>query len=661
MQKGYAMDVEQLSKDQLREKIAHLTDALEKYRVIFDSASEGIVILQEDRIRLINNRAMEILGSRPGEIRDYINEVFIDFVHPEDRAMVMNNHVKRLNGESLPAAYEIRIAHKSGDFFWGGISPILIQWENEPAVLILINDISERKTAEAALRDSEERFRTLFDLSPQPIFLSELDTGRIISVNSKFCEMSGYEREEVLNRTSIQMGFFDEQTRREFISHLEEDGEINGLEGKYAIKDGTKIHVLQYCKILEIKKQKIIFIIIFDITEKKQMEARLAQAQKMEAIGTLAGGIAHDFNNILTIVVGNAELVQDDIPQTDPVHRKLQNILDASFRARDVVTQLLSFSRSADDEKLPLKIDNIVKESVRLLRATIPKNIDIRQEITNGTGAILANPSHINQLMINLCTNAAQAMRAGGMLEISLKSISIDDRDASNFAALNPGRHVLLSVKDTGTGIDPDIRERIFEPYFTTREFGQGHGLGLSVVHGIVKNLGGEIVIDSVSGKGTRIDIYLPGVDTGFSGPKEKEITPRVIRPGKRKKLLFVDDEELIVEIAHQLLENLGYAVESTTSAIEAFELFRSKPDYFDLVITDMTMPKLNGDQLIKNILSIRPDMPTVLCTGYNELISEETAIELGAKAFLMKPLRRDGMSKTIKDVLNKYERENLT
>lgn len=644
---------EQLSKNQLREEIGHLKNAMEKYRLIFDSASEGIVVLQNDKVRFVNNKALEIAGLQPGEIENFMDQHFINFVHPNDQPMVMDRHLKRLKGETLPATYDIRITNKRGEPVWVDISPILIQWENKPAVLLLINDITERKRAEAALRDSEERFRALFEMSPQPIFLSEMDTGRIISVNDKFCELSGYNREEVIDKSSIQMGFLDEKDRKKIIDQLKKTGEINGLEGEYRLQNGDKINVLQYSKVLEIKNQKIIFSIIFDITEKKQMEAQLRQAQKMEAIGTLAGGIAHDFNNILTIIVGNTELVMDKVPRTDPVYLKLQNILDASFRARDVVAQLLSFSRTSNEEKLPLKINYIVKESVKLLRATIPKNIDIQTDIRYEAGTVLANPTHINQLMINLCTNAAHAMKeTGGILQISLTDTDLDEREITKFSTLNPGRYVLLSIKDTGTGIDPDIRERIFEPYFTTKEFGQGHGLGLSVVHGIVKNLKGEIIIESKPGKGTRIDIYFPKIETGSSDKEEKESTTTTRHSDKKIKILFVDDEELIVEIAHQLLENLGYTVESTTSAVEAFELFRSKPDFFDLVITDMTMPNLNGDQLIKNMLSIRPDLPVILCTGYNDLISEDAVLEIGAKAFLMKPLKRDRLNKTIRDVL---------
>ncbi len=515
------------------------------------------------------------------------------------------------------------------------------------------NDISEYKRAEEALRDSESRFRVLFEMSPQPVFLSELESGRIISVNEKFCQISQYKREEALGKSVLELGFIGDDTRHDIVAGLKATGEVYERDVFYTLRDGSRLQALQYSRLIEVNNEKYVLTIIFDVTEKKEMEAQLRQAQKMEAIGTLAGGIAHDFNNILTIIVGNTELAMDKIPRQDPAHGKLERVLDASFRARDVVAQLLSFSRTSHEEKIALKINYIVKENLKLLRATIPKSIDIRQNIKYDSGLVLANPTHISQMIINLCTNAAHAMKeTGGTLEVSLSNVETDANHPLEFRKLHGDRYVKLTVSDTGAGIEPKILNRIFEPYFTTKKFGQGSGLGLAAVHGIVRSMEGEIIVNSAPGKGTIIDVYLPVVEKrGAAEIDTKSGSP--LKPLKKKKnILFVDDEEMIVEITHQLLESLGYHVESMTRSPEALEAFRLKPDFFDLIITDMTMPKMNGDQLAKNILCIRPDMPIIICTGYNEIITEEKAMEIGAKALLMKPLKREYLNKKIREIM---------
>jgi PAS domain S-box-containing protein len=514
-------------------------------------------------------------------------------------------------------------------------------------------DISEYKLAEEALRDSESRFRILFEMSPLPVFLSELESGRIVSVNEKFCQTSQYKREEVLGKTVLELGLIEGDTRHDMISGLKTTGEVFERDVFCTLRDGSRLQALQYSRLIEINNGKYILTIIFDVTEKKEMESQLRQAQKMEAIGTLASGVAHDFNNILTIIVGNTELAMDKIPRQEPAYGKLERVLDASFRARDVVAQLLSLRPISHEEKIPLKINYIVKENLKLLRATIPKSIDIRQNIAYDSGLVLANPAHISQLIINLCTNAAHAMKeTGGTLEVSLSNIETDANQPLEFRSLPAGRYVKLTVADTGAGIEPKIINRIFEPYFTTKNFGQGSGLGLAVVHGIVGGIKGEIIVNSVPGKGTVVDVYLPEIAKRGASEIESKSGPPLKPLEKKKNILFVDDEEMIVEITHQLLESLGYQVESTTRSPEALEAFRLKPDFFDLVITDMTMPKMNGDQLAKNILSIRPDVPIIICTGYNELITEDKAMEIGAKALLMKPLKREFLNKKIREIL---------
>jgi PAS domain S-box-containing protein len=648
------MTPEALSYAQLKEKTIELEKKLEKYRVVFDNASEGIVIIQDGLICFVNRKLIEIIGFSTEKPDAFLNTPFSGFIHPDDRETVLERHLKRLQGDSLPHLYPIRVIQKNGDYLWVNISPVQISWEEKPAVLIFISDISEYKRAEEALRESESKFRILYEMSPQPVFLTELESGRIIAVNETFCRISRYKKEDVLGKTVVDLGFIGDGDRHQMVADLKETGEVHEREIFPELRDGSRLQALQYSRIIEINNENYMLTILVDITEKKKMEDQLRHVQKMEAIGTLSGGIAHDFNNILTIIVGNTELAMDKISKQDPAHGKLERVLDASFRARDVVAQLLSFSRARNEEKIPLKINYIVKESLKLLRATIPKSIDIRQDIKYDSGLVLASPTDINQLIINLCNNAAHSMKeTGGVLEVCLSNAEAKAAEPPESGKLPPGRYVKLTVRDTGVGMDPKILNRIFEPYFTTKDFGQGSGLGLAVVHGIVRNIKGEIIVNSVPDKGTVIDVYFPEIEKAAKPEIESKAESPLSSLKKKKNILFVDDEELVTEITHQLLESLGYHVESMTRSPEALEAFRLKPDFFDLVITDMTMPKMNGDLLAKNILSIRPDMPIIICTGYNEAITEEKAKEMGARDLFMKPLKREFLNKKIREIFS--------
>jgi len=369
----------------------------------------------------------------------------------------------------------------------------------------------------------------------------------------------------------------------------------------------------------------------------------------MEAIGTLAGGVAHDFNNMLGIILGNTELAMDDVPEWNPARFNLEEIKTASLRAKDVVRQLLSFARKTEQERKPVKINSIVTGALKLLRSSIPTSIEIRGNIPRDPETILADPTQINQIMINLCTNAAHAMEEdGGVLEISLDSTTVDESTAQSYE-LSPGRSVKLTVSDTGHGIDPEIKDRIFDPYFTTREVGKGSGMGLAVVHGIVMNHDGAITVDSEVGKGTTFNVFLPIVER----EPVSEITIDKDLPTGKERILFVDDEESIVKMGSQRLERLGYTVEVTTSPLEALDLFRSKPHKFDLVITDLTMPKMTGDKLVKEILNIRPDMPIIICTGFSEKMNGEKATAIGAAGYLEKPHEKLSLAQMVRKVLD--------
>ena len=384
--------------------------------------------------------------------------------------------------------------------------------------------------------------------------------------------------------------------------------------------------------------------------DKKKLKARLSQAQKMEAIGTLAGGIAHDFNNILAAIIGYAELAILEVPDGSKVKQDLMEIFKAGNRAKDLVQQILTFSRQSDMEKKPVRVSRIVKEALKFLRASLPTTIEIRENIEKDIGTIEADPTQIHQILMNLCTNAHHAMREeGGILEVTLTNVDMDAYTIRQYPDISSGPYVRLSVSDTGHGITPDVKERIFDPYFTTKGVGEGTGLGLAVVHGIVKDHAGAITVYSETGKGTTFHIFLPVIEKAEE-PKKETMGPL---PTGHERILFIDDDPSLVEIGREILGKLGYDVVAKTSSIEALELFREQPDKFDLVITDMTMPNMTGDRLAAELMKIRPDIPTILCSGFSEKMSNEKADALGIKNFLMKPIVMKDLAKTIRKVLD--------
>ena len=389
-----------------------------------------------------------------------------------------------------------------------------------------------------------------------------------------------------------------------------------------------------------------------EIEERKKAEIRLRQAQKMEAIGTLAGGIAHDFNNILAPILGFTELAQMKLPMDHEVQADLSEILKAGHRARDLVQQILTFSRKTDLEMKPVQVKLIVGEALKLLRASIPSTIEIRQEIES-TSLIMGDPSQIHQVLMNLATNAAHAMQeTGGLLWVGLKDMEIDDAFAAGHPHLKPGPHLKLSVRDTGCGMSSDVQHRIFDPFFTTKREGEGTGMGLAVVHGIVTSHNGAITAYSEPGKGSTFHLFLPTIKRTEQAVEnlQKPI------PGGKERILFVDDESSIVQMGKLMLESLGYTVSTCSNSLDALGRIRDAPDAIDLVITDMTMPHMSGDALALELLKIRCDMPIILCTGFSARIDEKKAIEMGIRAFVSKPILRADLARTVRSVLDQLK-----
>jgi signal transduction histidine kinase len=418
--------------------------------------------------------------------------------------------------------------------------------------------------------------------------------------------------------------------------------------------DGSRKIILNSAFPLRNDKDEITgaFVINDDITERRQAERRIRQMQKTEALGTLAGGIAHDFNNILMPVIINAELALLDVKQgVLPSPSYMQLVKEAATRGQELVKQIVTFSRQREQIRQPVDINPVIKETLKFLRASIPKNIEFQSSIDVEPAMVVADPTQVHQVLMNLCSNAAYAMRGKeGTLRVSLTRVAIDAEAESRQMDVRPGPYLRLTISDTGHGMDPEVRERAFDPFFTTKKPGEGTGMGLAVVHGIVKNHEGAITLESEVGKGTTVHVFLPWVQ---AGEPQKDIFSRPIPTGK-ERILLIDDEEIQVRTVQHMLERLGYRVIAKTRAPEALETFRTQPDAFDLVITDQTMPELTGANLAREVLRIRADMPVILYTGYSETLDEEEARSIGIRDFALKPLTVRDMAERIRRALKK-------
>lgn len=532
---------------------------------------------------------------------------------------------------------------------------------------LLFREITKVKQAEEKLREHEKNYREIFNATSDAIFIHNAENGKILDVNQSMLNMFGYSYGDVFQQTMKDLSVgIPPHTNQEAVALVRKTIEHGPqlFEWKSRKKNGEGFWTEVALKSSKVGGQLRVIAVVRDISdrkkaekEKEEAEVKSRQVQKIEAIGTLAGGIAHDFNNVLAAILGYAELAETKVPAGSSIAADIEQVLKAGNRAKELVQQILAFSHQTKQEEESIQLHPIIKEALKLLRASLPTSIEIKQNIDPNCGAILADPTQIHQVVMNLCTNAYHAMREkGGILTISLLPAAIERNDLKvRSLTITPGDYVKFEVSDTGQGMDRDTLDKIFDPYFTTKSIGEGSGMGLSLVHGIIKNIGGHITAHSEHGKGATFSVYFPRLKSVPLGDGETETREPI--PRRHESILFVDDEEIIAQMGRKMLVSMGYRARAFTNTQAALQEFKDQPEYYDLVITDMTMPNMTGSEFAKKLLGLRPDIPIILCTGFSEMINEEKAKAIGIREYLMKPVSKIDLAKVIRKVLDKKEK----
>ncbi|MBM9520967.1 PAS domain S-box protein [Desulforhopalus vacuolatus] len=638
-----------------KQKETALRESEELYKSLFKNNQSAMLLIDPETLKIVdaNPAAISYYGwSHKELIKKKITD--INILSKEETIQEIQ---KSKNQQQNHFFFNHRLSNREIRNVEVYSGPITV---NERDLLYsIVHDITEQKQMEKDLKEKTQTLNDILENAGDGICvsynISEWPNVKFSHWNPRMTSITGYTLEEINQFGWYQKIYPDSETQQKAIERM-----TSMLQGKNIVaEEWTIVDKEKNIKTLSIsttilkteENRTYVLGIMQDISERKSQEEQLRQSHKMESIGTIAGGIAHDFNNILYMIIGNVELALEDIPNWNPAYTNLEEIKSAGLRAAGIVKQLLNFSRKADLELKPIGIVTVINDALKLLRSTIPTTIEFRKHLPPAEITILADPIQINQVLINICTNAAQLMEdTGGVFEVSVTSVILNEEANGDYLNFSAGNYVKITLTDTGPGIPHNIIDRIFDPYFTTKEIGKGSGMGLSIVHGIVKNHNGIISVESVPGKGTTFTILFPVIN-------EKPIMEIKKTEGilyGTEIILFVDDEQTITEMMQKVLERLGYRVETTMNPIEAIEMFQSKPDMFDLVISDMTMPQMTGSKLSKKLKEIRSDIPIIICTGHSSLINEEKAKELEIAAYVMKPVSMLEIAKTIREVLDK-------
>ena len=645
-EKGEVLNYLSVKEDITERKRAE--DSLQKseklLRTIFDAAEDIAFVLTD-----IGGKDTKILDVSPGAekifqyTRDEVIGKKVAIFHPPEIVEDFPSMQKELSKNRNGYSGETILVRKSGEHF-PAFFTIYPKFDNNGIVDGTIGvsiDITDRKL-------EAERYKKTIESSIDGFWIVDMN-GNFLEVNEAYSNMIGYNRRELLKMsiTDVEAMENQDETKRR-IEKLVKKGS-GKFESKHRHKKGHIINVEVSVTFTQ-DNGGMFYVFLRDITERNQMENRLRQAQKMESIGNLAGGIAHDFNNLLYPIIGFAEMLKEDLSNNSSEYDSAQEILNAGKRGSELVQQILTFSRQSEHKMIAVRLQNILKEVLKLSHSTIPSNIEFQENIQQNCGLVMADPTQIHQIAMNLITNAFHAIeRKNGVIDITLKEVSIEENELPD-SELPSGRYVRLSVSDNGTGMTQNTINSVFEPYFTTKEKGKGTGLGLALVYGIVKEHNGDVKVYSELGEGSTFNIYLPLMEK----PLKMVTADQVVETETgTEKILLVDDEKSVAKLESKMLSRLGYFVTEKTKSAEALNVFKMNPEKFDLVISDMTMPEITGDQLAKEILSIKPNTPIIICTGFSERINKEQAEMIGVKGFLMKPFVKSDMAQMVRKVLD--------
>jgi PAS domain S-box-containing protein len=624
-----------------------LSESQERYHNLVEESFDGIFIQKGSTIVFANRRLSEMLGYAQGELLG-LNHWLI--YHPEYRDLTRERALARMRGERVAPQYEVKLQNKDGPWLYGEISAKPVDVEGEPGIQVWVKDITQRKLAEAAVKEREQRIQAILEATPDPLVVYD-PKGNAQYINPAFTKVFGWTQDEVKGK---EISFVPDDQREKTVKKIKalfEGREPGPLETRRLGKNGRVLDVLISASLIKGSEGSPsgMVVSLTDLTEKKQMEAGLAQVQKLEAIGVLAGGIAHDFNNLLMGIQGNTSLMLMDADEDHPFHGRLKDIGQYAQQGTMLTRQLLGFARGGKYEVKPLDLNTLIKEHNQLFSRT-RKGVTIHEEYEKDLWTVSADENQMGQVLMNLYINAADAMPEGGDIFVRTMNVMVENNHGRPFE-VTPGRYVHVSVRDTGTGMDHGTLQRIFEPFFTTKEVGRGTGLGLSSVYGIVKNHGGFVEVDSELGKGSAFHIHLPAFETRDPPQNRKEVVEGAPSKGQGT-ILVVDDEEMILNVGRQMLERIGYRVYVARSAKEAMALFEAHRAGIDLVILDMIMPEMGGGRLFDHLRTIDPEVKVLLSSGYGNDGQAWEILERGCKGFIQKPFSLVELSRKVTEIL---------
>ena len=622
----------------------------QKYRSLYDNMRDGFAAINwEGEIIEFNAAFEKLIGYRSKEI---YNLTYQDITpakwHPIEAQIIKDQVLAK--GYSDP--YEKEYKRKDGSIFPVELRTYLVRGENEnPAGMwAFIRDISNWKRWEAALQESESKFRSFFDLSPQAAARVHFETGQVADVNQKFCELFKTPMEEILARTMKELGLCTEEQIKMFVRRLDESGLVDGLEMDLTDRDGRIFTTLIFARRMKIKEDTDVLIIFNDITERKKLWQQLQRAQRMEALGTLAGGIAHDFNNLLMGILGNVSLMLSDMAPRDTNYEQMKNIESYVHSAAALTKQLLGFAQGGKYEAKPTNINDLIERNAHMFGRT-KKEINIHKKFQEDIWTVEIDQGQIDQVLLNLYVNAWQAMPGGGHLYIQTANVLLDGDDVEPFE-IRAGQYVKITITDSGVGMDAATQQRIFEPFFTTKEMGRGTGLGLASAYGIIKNHDGLIDVHSTKGKGTTFSIYLPVGEKDVA--EIKNLDKEILRG--RETILIVDDEDLIIEIGQKMLAKMGYRTLVAQGGQETIEVYRQHGDQIDLTILDMIMPDMNGQETYESLKKLNPAVKVLLSSGYSLNDQARKIMDLGCHGFIQKPFDVIQLSQKIREILDRSD-----